>query len=56
MQKKLRELFDYSDGVLTWKLNNVRGFNKTGQAAGTLNKGYLWVKTKFIDGDRKSVV
>lgn len=53
MQSKLKELFDYSDGHLIWKTSNLRGFNKTGKSAGTINKGYLWVRTKLIDGKAK---
>lgn len=44
----LQELFYYSDGQLIWKDIKQRGFNKAGQLAGTLNKGYLWVKSSKL--------
>ena len=52
-QAVLKNLFDYVDGSLIWKLSGVRGFIKTGKPAGAVNKGYIWVKTKHIEGVTK---
>lgn len=43
-----RELFEYRDGDIYWIVPSYRGFSKTGKRAGTLNKGYLWVRSKLI--------
>jgi hypothetical protein len=53
MKTKLRQLFDYDDGKLIWKVKPFRGFTNSGKRAGTVNKGYMWVITTQISGERK---
>lgn len=48
MKDKLHKLFVYCDGALVWRPRKQRGFTKSHCLAGTLNKGYLWLKTPLL--------
>ena len=45
LKNKLREIFYYKDGNLYY-----RSKNKVMRKAGTINKGYFWIRTSKIDG------
>ena len=47
---KACDLLEYRDGELYWKQLSIRGFQKAGKKAGTLNKGYMWVRSTLLDG------
>lgn len=42
------DIFEYVNGELFWRPQNERGFMRSGCRAGTLNKGYLWVRSNKI--------
>lgn len=46
----LEELFEYRDGELFWKKAAPVRHTRLGRRAGTINKGYLFVKSKHLDG------
>lgn len=48
MQELLNSLFDYVEGTLVWKPLQRRGFNKSGQEAGSVNKGRVFVKSNLL--------
>lgn len=48
--QRMNELFLYRDGDIFWKLKPYRGFSKGGLKAGTINKGYLWVRSVHVGG------
>ena len=53
--KRVEDLFRYDSGNLYWIVPPFRGFTLTGKKAGTVNKGYMWVRTKLLDGTLKVI-
>src|SRR5690554_1009947 len=47
-KEELNKLFEYRDGEIYWKPQVKRGFTNSGKRAGTVNKGYLWVKSNQL--------
>lgn len=48
-QELLKTIFVYENsGNLIWNISR-RGFTKTGKPAGTINKGYLWLKSDLLN-------